>query len=100
MILLLIINIVLIFLLIIKITLYIDDIKYNITNNTGNYSLYDILKYPQISFLIPNIEDLKVSNNSLKDFIDNLMNHKLKDIQILLSFSTIESFDYYNSLFI
>ena len=89
-----------IFLLTIKNIQYIDDIKYNITNNTGNYSLYDIFKYPQITFLIPNIEDLKVSNNLLKDFIDNLMNQKLKDIQILLSFSTIESFDYYNSLFI
>ena len=97
-ILLLIINIILIFLLTIKNTQYIDDIKYNITNNTGNYSLYDIFKYPQITFLIPNIEDLKVSNNLFKDFIDNLMNQKLKDIQILLSFSTIESFDYYNSL--
>ena len=93
---LLIIYFLLIYFLFSKNNNYLIDKQYNITNNTGNYSLYDIFKYPQITFIIPNIERLKISNNTLNNFVINLTNQTLKDIQIFLSFSTMECLsDYY-----
>ena len=71
------------------------NIRWNIGNNTGNYSLYNLFKYPTISILLPNIELFEVSNYSIVNFINNLRNQTLKEIQIFISFSNIE---YYNDI--
>ena len=96
---LLIINSILFYLLFSKNNKYLYDMQYNITNNTGNYSLYYLFKYPQISILLPNIENLNATNNLINDFIINLMNQTLKNIQIIISFSTIKCFTYYNNIY-
>ena len=95
---LLIMNSVLIYFLFSKNNKYIYDMQFNVFNNTGNYSLYYLFKYPQISILLPNLENINISSNLLDGFIINLMNQTLKDIQIILSFSTIKWFAYYNSI--
>ena len=95
---LLIINSILIYLLFSKNNKCIYEMHFNVTNNTGNYSLYYLFKYPQISILLPNIENMNISSNLLDNFIINLMNKTLKDIQIFLSFSTIKRYTYYKSI--
>lgn len=55
-------------------------------NNTsyiiGNNSLYDYFKYPQISVLLFNLNEIKV--NKIMDCIENLKKQTLKDIQIII----------------
>ena len=56
----------------------------------NNNSLYNIFKYPQISILIPNIENWKTDNLSIINIINNLRNQTLSNIEILFSLSTFQ----------
>ena len=67
-------------------------------NNTSDNCLYDLFKYPQISIIMPNVEELNVCNESIFNLITSLQNQTLKNIQILLSFSKKEYLNYYNEL--
>ena len=80
------------FLLIIILFFNLDFLKAQPTINDSNYimggySLYNWTYYPQISFLIYNIENWKLNTEQLLNFIDNLKNQKLKDIQIIFLFN-------------
>ena len=92
-ILLFLINVLLIFINIIKIYVFFskneNEIKDIFNNNIGNYSLYNLFKYPQISILIPNIENFNSLNKNISifSFINNLRNQTLKDIEILFLLS-------------
>ena len=87
------INILLIFINIIKIYDFFfkneNDIKDIFNNNFGNYSLYNLFKYPQISILIPYIENINSLNKNISifSFINNLRNQSLKDIEIFFLLS-------------
>ena len=83
-----------IILLIINILLILKLFKFNDLNNfknnfisdLGNYSLYNFFKYPQISILIYNINNLNLNgDNSIIDFITMLRTQKLNDIEVLFS---------------
>ena len=56
-----------------------------IPNINSNYSLYDYFKYPQISIIIPNIENLVLDNNNILKLLANLRNQTLKNIEIILA---------------
>ena len=92
----LIFNVILIYILFLNNNKNIVEIEYE--NKTGNYSLYNIVKYPQISFIIPNIEQFNLTNDSIDNLIINLKNQTLKDIQIILSFSIFENYNYYKNV--
>ena len=79
---------ILLFLLIIILFLNLNNLKASTNVNESNYimggySLYNWTYYPQISLLIYNIENWNLNNEQLLNFIDNLKNQKLKDIQII-----------------
>ena len=79
---------ILLFLLIIILFLNLNNLKASTNANESNYimggySLYNWTYYPQISLLIYNIENWNLNNEQLLNFIDNLKNQKLKDIQII-----------------
>ena len=83
-----------IILLIINILLILNLFKFNDLNNfknnfisdLGNYSLYNFFKYPQISILIYNINNLNLNgDNYIIDFITMLRTQKLNDIEVLFS---------------
>ena len=79
---------ILLFLLIIILFLNLNNLKASTNVNEsnyimGSYSLYNWTYYPQISLLIYNIENWNLNNEQLLNFIDNLKNQKLKDIQII-----------------
>ena len=92
-----------IFLLFINIILIIKFLKFNciknsninIISNLGNYSLYNLFKYPQISILILDYEYFNLNNNSIINFLNILTNQKLVDIEIFFSLSN-ETTNYYN----
>ena len=60
---------------------------------TGNYSLYKKFQSPQVTIILPHIEQLRENNDSIINFIDNLRNQSLKNLQILISFSTNEFYN-------
>ena len=79
---------ILLFLLIIILFLNSNNLKASTNVNESNYimggySLYNWTYYPQISLLIYNIENWNLNNEQLLNFIDNLKNQKLKDIQVI-----------------
>ena len=79
---------ILLFLLIIILFLNLNNLKASTNVNESNYimggySLYNWTYYPQISLLIYNIENWNLNEEQLLNFIDNLKNQKLKDIQII-----------------
>ena len=79
---------ILLFLLIIILFLNLNNLKVPTNVNESNYimggySLYNWTYYPQISLLIYDIEKWNLNNEQLLNFIDNLKNQKLKDIQII-----------------
>lgn len=79
-----------ILLIYIKIKFYLFKLKNsknNIEYELGNHSIYSSFQYPQISILIPKLEELKIDNNNIINLLINLKNQKLIDIQILLSSS-------------
>ena len=55
-----------------------------------NYSLYNLYKYNQISILITLVNERKIDDISLLNFIDNLKNQTLKEIQIIFILSKTE----------
>ena len=67
-----------------------------LSNINGNYSLYDIFKYPQISIIIPNIDIMILDNNIIR-LIMNLKNQTLNSIEIFLT-STKTGFKEYKEL--
>lgn len=72
------------------------DFNINIISDLGNYSLYNLFKYPQISILILDYEYFNLNNNnSIINFLNILTNQKLVDIEIFFSFSN-ETTNYYN----
>ena len=82
-----IINILFIFINIILIFLYLN-IKKDDYINKANYSLYNLFKYPQISVLIPNIDEFTINVNiSIFNFLNSLINQTLKEIEIFFIFS-------------
>jgi hypothetical protein len=94
---LLIINIILIFTIFIKYkdSNYVND---KFISQLGNYSLYNLFKYPQISIIISINENINLYNNiSLINFIINLRNQKLKDIELLF-FLYNNNLNYYNTI--
>ena len=64
--------------------------KNNENNFISNNSLYNLFKYPQISILIPNIENWKEDNISIINLINTLRNQTLTNIEILFSLSTCQ----------
>ena len=56
-----------------------------IPNINSNYSLYDYFKYPQISIIIPNIDNLLLDSNNILKLLVNLRNQTLKNIEIILT---------------
>jgi hypothetical protein len=94
---LLIINIILIFNIFIryKDSNYVND---KFISQLGNNSLYNLFKYPQISIIISINENFNLYNNiSLINFIINLRNQKLKDIELLF-FLYNNNLNYYNTI--
>ena len=70
-----------------------NDIKLGLKLNDfhstmGNYSLYGLYKYEQISLLIFGIEKWKTNEKSILNFIDCLEKQTLKEIQIIFIFPT------------
>ena len=65
-------------------------------NNIGNYSLYNIFKYPQISILIPNIDKINLNNKNitLYNIFNNLRNQTLQDIEIIFLLPKIDNNNY------
>ena len=65
-------------------------------NNIGNYSLYNIFKYPQISILISSIEyiNFKDKNISLHNVINSLRKQTLQDIEIIFLLPKIDNDNY------
>lgn len=59
----------------------------------GNYSLYNLFKYPQISILIYNIEKWAL-NNTIMNLIASLRNQTLNNIEIILTLSKKDFKDY------
>ena len=57
----------------------------------NNYSLYNLIKYPQISLLIINIDKWDINDKELLYLINNLRNQSLLDIEIIFCLS--ESID-------
>ena len=69
------------------------NIKRDLSNINGNYSLYKYFKYPQISIIIPDIDVLILDNNIL-ELIKNLRIQTLKNIEIILTFAKTEFKEY------
>lgn len=53
----------------------------------GKYSLFNSFKYPQISILLPNIENWNLDKSSITTLISNLRNQTLDNIEIIISLS-------------
>ena len=53
----------------------------------GNYNLYNLYKYEQITLLIFKINDWIINDTSILNFINNLQQQTLKDIQIIFILS-------------
>ena len=68
----------------------------NIQNKMGNYNLYNLSKYPQLSIIILNIEKFIFNEKSLLNLIDNIRNQTLKDIQIIFYISKLSKVEYIN----
>ena len=49
----------------------------------GNYSLYNLYKYEQITLLVNGIVNKELNNTSLLNFIDNLEQQTLKEVQTI-----------------
>ena len=69
--------------------------KYN-NSKMGNYKLYDISKFTQISILILNIEKFIFNDKTLLSLIKNIKNQTLKDLQIIFCMSKDTKLDYIN----
>ncbi len=89
----------LIILLIIYLFLYnifFEKFKNEIMNKSNdntfisNNSLYNVFKYPQISLLIPNIENWNTDNFTIINLINTLRNQTLTNIEILFSLPTYQ----------
>lgn len=79
---------VLLFILILILFANLDNLKIIMTDNEpnyimGGYSLYNLTYYPQISLIIYNFENWGLNDEQQSNFINNLKNQKLKDIQII-----------------
>ena len=62
------------------------EINMKLNNNKnimGDYSLYKLYKYEQISLLISGINNWKINDTLLLIFIDSLKNQTLKELQII-----------------
>ena len=81
------------FLLLNKYSIIKKNIKRNLSYINGNYRLYDYFKYPQISIIIPNIDNWVYDNNIFK-LIMNLRNQTLKNIEIILTSTKTEFIEY------
>ena len=66
-----------------KVDFHLNDVE----NIMGNYSLYNLYKYDQISLIIFEIDKWKVNDASILNFIDNLEKQTLKEIQIIFVLS-------------
>ena len=53
----------------------------------GNYNLYNLYKYEQITILISKINNWIINDTSILNFINNLQQQTLKDIQIIFILS-------------
>ena len=65
---------------------YNIEINMKLNNNKnimGDYSLYKLYKYEQISLLISGINNWKINDTLLLIFIDSLKNQTLKELQII-----------------
>ena len=69
--------------------------KYN-NSKMGNYKLYDISKFTQISILLLNIEKFIFNDKTLLSLIKNIKNQTLKDLQIIFCMSKDTKLDYIN----
>lgn len=65
-------------------------------NNIGNYSLYNVFKYPQISILISSIDIINLDNKniSLYNVINSLRNQTIQDIEIIFLLSKVDNANY------
>jgi len=69
-----------------------QNIQKDLSDINGNYRLYDYFKYPQISIIIPNIDNWALDN--IFKFIMNLRNQTLKNIEIILTSTKNELKEY------
>lgn len=67
--------------------------KRYLSNINGNYSLYDCFKYPQISIIMPDIDNWILKNNIFK-LIMNLKKQTLNNIEIILTSKKTEFKEY------
>ena len=68
----------------------------NAENKMGEYNLYKLSSFPQISILILNIEKFIFNENTLINLIENIRNQTLKDIQIIFYISEQSKIEYIN----
>ena len=59
----------------------------NLSNINGNGSLYDYFKYPQISIILPNIENWALDNNNILKLLLHLRYQTLNNIEIIITTS-------------
>ena len=71
-----------------------DNNKYIDNNKMGNYNLYNLSKFPQISIIILNIEKFIFNDKTLLNIIKNMRNQNLKDLQIIFCISNTTKIDY------
>ena len=64
----------------------------------GEYNLYKLSTFPQLSILILNIEKFIFNENTLINLIENIRNQTLKDIQIIFYISQQSNIEYINIL--
>ena len=65
-------------------------------NNIGNTSLYNIFKYPQISILFSDIENIDLNNKNitLYNIINNLRGQTLRNIEIIFLLRRADNINY------
>ena len=68
----------------------------NAQNKMGEYNLYKLSTFPQLSILILNIEKFIFNENTLINLIENIRNQTLKDIQIIFYISQQSNIEYIN----
>jgi lipopolysaccharide biosynthesis glycosyltransferase len=68
----------------------------NMKSKDRSYSLYNYFKYPQISIIIPDVDEWEKNPNILK-LIENLRNQTLNNIEIILT-STKTAFKEYKKI--
>jgi hypothetical protein len=71
--------------------------KIHLSGLSGNYSLYNYFKYPQISIIMPNIDKWPLNNNDILKLILNIKQQTLKNIEIFIT-SSKNKINEYNNL--